>query len=132
MSSALVLGYLDDLMLGGKVLASDLEVIMTEASSMGLAFNIAKCKVISQDPHLIFLKWFTITAFDDASLLGPLLSLGEALKSAPEARYSELAVGISRLASVSRQDELIPLHCSLSLPTLLHTLIRAPYMDHPA
>lgn len=46
MACALVSGYLDDL-----TLENDVELIMTEASSLGLALNIAKCQVGSQDLH---------------------------------------------------------------------------------
>ena len=50
LSSALTLGYLDDLTLGGEesVVAADVEMIEREAEKLGLHLNHAKCEVISQ------------------------------------------------------------------------------------
>lgn len=83
--------YIDNLTLSGKasVVASDVKVIMTEAHSLSLALNIAKCEVISHDPHITLpdpTNCFTVTAPDNALLLSETLSLGEALRLALEAQ----------------------------------------------
>jgi len=75
LSSALTLGCLDDVTLGGSldVVAADVQKIITEDQAMGLCLNNTKCKIIAHQQTVIAdptLCSYTRVSIEDATLLG--------------------------------------------------------------
>src|SRR6218665_3944963 len=76
MSSSLVLGYLDDLTLGGsaRVVAADVEMLECKCKELDLQLNRSKCEVVTNDPALVT-KYNSFSSFSHieselATLLG--------------------------------------------------------------
>ena len=55
LSSALTLGYLDDVTLGRSIdtLAADVQTIITHREAMGLCLNNTKCEIIAHQQYVI-------------------------------------------------------------------------------
>ena len=75
LKSELIIGYLDDVTLGGSVqtVNDDLTVIKSEGEQLGLQLNTAKCEIVTRntlDPHIVSaFPGFQIVDFRDAQLL---------------------------------------------------------------
>jgi len=131
LSSSLVLGYPDDVSLGGnaEVVARDVAVVERESALLGLQLNHNKCELVvgstGHEMPMIF-QHFARVESDAAVLLGAPLSTGEALTLCLEARCAELSLAIERLVMVNKHDALILLRCSMSSPRLLYILRCSP------
>jgi hypothetical protein len=136
LESELVLGYLDDLTLGGDlaILERDVKAVEEKALAMGLQLNSSKCEIISSPTDGATsesFKDFVKLGIAEATLLGSPLTTGCAMDSAMEARLKNLETAISRLQLLEAHDALLILKNSLSAPKLLYNLRTAPFTDHP-
>ena len=130
----LVLGYLDDVTLGGKLedLSEEVGRIQTQAAEMGLTLNESKSEVICGKETIPgALASFKYVTPDLATLLGSPLSSASALDSVLTARLESLKTAASRLELLHSHDALVILKHSLSLPSLLHLLRTTWCGDHP-
>ena len=87
LSSALTLGYLDDVTLGGSTdkVAADVQSIITEGEAMGLCLNNVKCEIVAHQQTVITdpaLRSFSRVNIEDATLLGAPLFAGRVLDEA--------------------------------------------------
>lgn len=137
MSSSLVLGYLDDLTLGGsaRVVDADVEMLECKCKELGLQLNRSKCEVVTNYPALVT-KYNSFSSFSHieselATLLGAPLSSSRALSIVLEARSLELLHALDRLGNIARHDALVLLRYSLSSSKLLHILRCSPCAGHP-
>ena len=135
LSSKLVIGYLDDITLGGDehVLSEDVSKIQEQGETLGLKLNINKCELISENasPSIDFFQNFIKLDLGDSMLLGAPLRTGRGMDAALARRCDDLALATSRLKSLSSHDALILLRASFSAPKVLHTLRSSPRVDHP-
>ena len=125
----LVIGYLDDVTLGGPVdiLASDIERIRSAALKLGLILNEKKCEVIINDKSLpliggTILENFTVVQKEEAYLLGAPLLPGHAVDMTLTQKCDDLRLAMARLKLLQSHDALVILRNSLSLPKLLYLL----------
>ena len=131
LSSALRLGYMDDVTLGGsqEAVARDVQRIMNDGKDLGLNLNVSKCELIVNPGCRItdpVLSSFPQVSAADAELLGAPLFPGAALDSAWSKRCDELARAVNRLALIGAQDALILLRASFSAPRVQHLLRCSP------
>ena len=135
LKSDLVIGYLDDITLGGSVatVSEDVEAVRSQGLRLGLTLNDSKCELISSRGVVSVqtFKDFVSLDPDKAILLGAPLSKGPAMDEALQNRCSDLSRAIDRLKLLSAHDALILLRSSFSAPKLLHTLRSSPCADHP-
>ena len=126
----LVIGYLDDITIGGKVelVAADTEttVLVLEATKMGLVLNASKCEIIHMEneissEHDVFDNYLYVKPID-ASLLGVLILPGPSVDAALQSKCDDLKKAIDRLRFVDAHDAVVLLKNSLHLPKLLYTL----------
>ena len=124
----LVIGYLDDITIGGKVehVATDIETTVMEATKMGLVLNASKCEIIHLEneitsEHDIFDNYLHVKPID-ASLLGVPILPGPSVDAALQSKCDDLKKAIDRLCFVDAHDAVVLLKNSLHLPKLLYTL----------
>ena len=128
LQSELILGYLDDITIGGDVeqVAKDINLVVVEAEKMGLILNSSKCEIILPEGLSIPLNSaFTDFLFikpSDAYLLGAPLLRGPSVDKALSSRHDDLSNAIARLQYIDAHDALLLLRNSLHLPRLLFTL----------
>ena len=121
LSSALTLGYLDDVTLGGSIdtLAADVQTII------GLCLNNMKCEIIAHQQFVITdptLCSFSRVNIEDATLLGAPLFTGKVLDEAWASRCSELSRAVDRLKLICAQDAVILIRASFSAPRVQHLM----------
>ena len=133
--SDLVIGYLDDITLGGpeSTVAHDVEQVRLAGQALGLSLNVSKCESISHSGASsdATLAGFVHLQPKQATLLGAPLLVGDAMDNALSTRCADLERSIQRLKLLSAHDSLILLRSSFSAPKLLHTLRSSPCTDHP-
>ena len=137
LESDLLIGYLDDLTLGGaqSVVARDVERVIESGHSMGLDLNVGKCELIVQPGTQVthpLLQSFQRVDVVDASLLGAPLFTGQTLDRFWAERCADLARAVERLKLVASQDALILLRASFSAPRVQHLLRCSPSVSHEA
>ena len=134
LSSALVIGYLDDITLGGSenTVAADVALVQAQGEAIGLKLNITKCEYISDNvtPSSTIFQNFIQLAPSNAMLLGAPLSSGRAMDTSLEKRCEELALAISRLKTLSAHDALTLLRSSFSAPKVMHILRSSSCAGH--
>ena len=135
-TSELVIGYMDDITLGGdeESLARDVQLTRVQGEAMGLKLNVKKCEFIS---HTALSTDSTFSEFihlkpTEAILLGAPLINGCAMDVALSSRCDDLALAIDRLKLLAAHDALVLLRASFSAPKILHTLRSSPCAGHPA
>src|ERR1700759_2318358 len=110
----MVLGYLDDLTMGGplKVVQNDVGIIRCMASALGLTLNESKCECIVDSrliPHYSLSAAFpSFLSVDpiDADLLGTYLFPGRHLDKMLENKVVALSRASARLSKLQAQDSL--------------------------
>jgi hypothetical protein len=134
LSSDLVIGYMDDITLGGpeSTVASDVSIIKTGGEHVGIHLNIPKCEQITKRSGTTTapIDQFVHVTTDNAMLLGAPLSSGTAMTSALEKRLIELNRASSRLRLLTSHDALVLLRASCGAPKLLHTLRASPCVNN--
>ncbi len=138
LQSEFVLGYLDDLTVGGDVrtVINDFLYLEAAARQLGLELNRSKCEVIGQTDetrtlfaaHGIILKE---TSLESAILLGSPLSAGQHLDSVLEGKREELKRLTKRLALMPSHDSLYLLRNILTAPRLMYLLRTSPCTGSP-
>ena len=130
LNSELVLGYLDDVTVGGEAgrVAQDIVKFRDETAVLGLELNISKCEVITYEgTHLPFpLDHFAAQGPEEAILLGAPLVEGPVMDLLLSSRVADLSRAIDRLHLLSSHDALLILRHSLAAPKLMHTLRSSP------
>jgi len=134
LSSKLVIGYLDDITLGGDeaTVAADVNMIQTQGETLGLKLNINKCEFINHNASSSESVFSDFIKLDPSSttLLGAPLSSGKAMDEVLQNRCDELSLAISRLNTLQSHDALTLLKYSFSCPKVLHTLRSSPCIGH--
>ncbi|HSN23077.1 MAG TPA: hypothetical protein VLS45_02715, partial [Methylomicrobium sp.] len=130
----LVVGYMDDFSLGGPTadILTDLALISSQQSSLGLRLNPIKCEIISdsKSSHPAQLDNFITVQPSHATLLGVPLSTEEALEAMLASVLADLERSVDRLSNLTSHDALLLKNC-LGGPKLLHILRTAPCCNHP-
>ena len=136
LSSELVIGYLDDITLGGaeSEVEKDFQEVRIQGEAVGLKLNVSKCEHISHhgSSTAASFEHFIHLQPKDAILLGAPLSTGAAMDTALKDRCNDLARIVERLKLLTAHDALVLLRCSFSAPRVLHTLRSSPCAHHPA
>ena len=140
LQSDLVLGYLDDLALGGSlnVVENDIATICCMASALGLTLNESKCECIADSiliPHYISLGAFpSFLSIEpiNADLLGAPLFPGRHLDEMLENKVVALSRASARLSKLHAHDALLILKNALCDPKLMYTLRTSPCWGNQA
>ena len=135
LQSELVVGFLDDITIGGPevCVSDDIRRVVAASKELGLSLNRRKCEIIHEDNFLPcddildefvhFLPW-------EATLLGSTLFAGKTLDDLLASKLIELERAIERLQKISAHDALLMLRSSLSAPKLLYVLRTSPCSDN--
>jgi hypothetical protein len=132
----LVLGYLDDISLGGSIdLVQDaLMVLISTCNALGLSLNRTKCEVIQgrgvSDLPQCF-NDFKKLSIEEATLLGSALVVGTAMDDGLEKKLQDLKRAVQRFELITSHDALLILKGSLGASRLLYNLRTSPCSDHP-
>jgi hypothetical protein len=134
--SALTIGFMDDLTLGGHLddVVNDVHLINHLGTDLGLHLNTSKCEVIclavdSQPSPM--LQSFIHVLPTDATLLGAPCLAGRKLDSALNGCCVELRRAIERLALLDSHDALVLLRSCFSAPKMTYLLRCSPCFGHP-
>ena len=127
-----VTGYLDDVGMGDTVprLIEHLRILETEALSLGLSLNHAKCEIVGLAPTET-LAWhksglsFIITDRKDTCLLGSPLS-PDGVDAAVKAKEAELREVVPRLRRLASHEAFYLLKSCLAVPRLQYMLRSSP------
>lgn len=133
--SAFRLGFLDDISLGGPptVVASDVRVLASLTSSLGLELNFAKCEFYSPlalppvDPVFSEFKRLTLGSL---TLLGAALFKGSALDESLQAHCIFLEKAIEVLCGLPIQSGVFLLRFC-GAPRVNYALRCSPCLNHP-
>ena len=134
--SELVIGYMDDITLGGPAatVAKDINTIVVDGESKGLHLNIPKCELITKhdlpEPVLPPLNQFERISPENATLLGSPLTTGVSMDVTFNKKLSELKRASDRLQRISSHDALVLLKASCGSPKLQHILRSSPCTGH--
>ena len=135
LSSELVIGYIDDVTLGGTVSAvqRDVDYIKEHGTTLGCDLNITKCELISHSS--LQLSTSTLNSFikiipNEANLLGAPLFSGSCLDFTLNNKLEEMTRLSDNLRHISAHDALLILKYSLSTPRILHLLRCSPCHNH--
>jgi hypothetical protein len=99
LSSPLVIGYLDDITLGGSEtdVAEDVGQIQVQGEALGLKLNVSKCEFVNSigTPSEARFKDFIKLKPNETTLLGAPLTGGKAMDIILQKRCAELSLAIS-------------------------------------
>jgi hypothetical protein len=136
--SALTIGFMDDLILGGHLddVVNYAHLINHLGSDLGLHLNTSKCEVIclavdSQSQPFPMLQSFIHVLPTYATLLGAPCLAGRKLDSALNDCCVELRRAIERLALLDSHDALVLLRSCFSAPKMTYLLRCSPCFGHP-
>jgi hypothetical protein len=131
--SELVLGFLDDVTIGGYAadVLEDFELLEMSAKLIGLEMNHEKCEIVghSDETRSLFAAHginLPETSADQVILLGAPLSTGLHLDTVPESKHQELQRLSKRLKLMPSHDCLYLLRNVLRAPRLIYLLRTAP------
>lgn len=134
----LVLGYLDDVAIGGEAACALDDFIQLEvaAKNIGLELNHNKCEVVghSDDTRSLFASRginLPETSAAQVILLGSPLSAGPHLDATLEGKHQELQRLSKRLELMPSHDSLYLLRNVLTAPRLIYLLRTAPCTGSP-
>ena len=138
MQSELVLGYLDDITLGGdaRTCLSDFLHLEEAAKRLGLEMNRSKCEVVghTNKTRSLFVTHNVVlpeTSKSTVVLLGAPLSAGDHLDVMLHEKKQELSLLTKRLELMPAHDSLFLLRNVLTAPRLMYLLRTAPCSDSP-
>jgi len=136
-ASAIRLGYLDDLTLGGApdTVSKDLELVRSTLPLLGLSLNDAKCEVIvSRDIRSLPTNLLNLPSVPatEAVLLGVPLLCDTGLDQVLAEKVRTLSVLCDRLQHLESHDALTILRHSIALPSMQHLLRGVNCYNHPA
>ena len=136
LDSELVIGYIDDITLGGSFSSvhNDVVLIKSRGLNAGCVLNINKCELISPSPcscsQSPILSQFIQLKPDESILLGAPLLSGPALDNTLTKKFNEMSRLSVNLRLISSHDALIVLKYALSTPRILHLLRGSPCYGH--
>ena len=135
LQSELIIGFIDDITVGGpkSVVTRDVEFIKESGVNIGLLLNAVKCELITlaEPEQDCILNSFTIFKPSEASLLGAPPFSGTALDDALKRRHDDFVRLSANIRSIYAHDALLIMKFSLSTPKILHLLRCSPYQGHP-
>ena len=126
--SELIIGYLDDVTLGGNVetVREDFELIKLEGERLGLKLNISKCEVNTRINCNLDIAnsfpGFQIIDIRDAQLLGSPILSDRGLDVALDDKCNKLQNMLGRLKHLSAHHSLVIIRHCISVPTVMHIL----------
>ena len=130
MNSELVIGYMDDITIGGpeSTVANDIENFQAAASSIGLSLNTSKCELISGSiPNLLHpLNSFIQVPIADANLLGAPLSVSNAMSYLLTKKFDKISKIAQRLNLLSAHDALVLLKACCGISKITYLLRCSP------
>lgn len=136
--SELVLGFLDDVAIGGDAACVLKDFIQLEAAAnkLGLELNRHKCEIVglSDETRSLFTSqgiYLPETSPDEITLLGAPLSTGQNLDAVLENKRLELQRLSKRLELMPSHDSLYLLRNVLVAPRLMYLLRTAPCTGSP-
>ena len=138
LDSELVIGYIDDITLGGSLSSvhNDVVLIKSRILNAGCVLNIDKCELISPLPcscsQSPILSQFIQLKPEETILLGAPLLSGPARDNTLTKKFNEMSRLSVNLRSISAHDALIVLKYALSTPRMLHLLRCSPCYGHSA
>ena len=128
--SKLVVGYIDDITIGGHIstVVKDVETIKLEGPSLGLHLNINKCELISsiKPVQSQTLNDFIAISPSDASLLGAPLFTGASQDAALNKKFAEFNRLSTNIKSINAHDALLILKAASSTSHILFMLRCSP------
>ena len=128
LNSDLIIGYLDDVTLGGDVqtVNDDLTVITTEGAQLGLQLNKSKCEIATRntfDSHVVSaFAGFKIVDIRDAQLLGSPIISDRGLDAVLDEKCDEVQVLINRLKFLSAHHSLVIIKHCIGVSKIMHIL----------
>ena len=138
MQSELILGYLDDITIGGnaRTCLDDFLHLEDAARRLGLEMNRSKCEVVghtNKTRTLFATHNVTLpeTSPSTVVLLGAPLSAGDHLDTVLDKKKQELSLLTKRLELMPAHDSLYLLRNVLTAPRLMYLLRTAPCTDSP-
>ena len=135
LQSKLIIGYIDDITVGGpkSVVTRDVEFINESGVNFGLLFNAFKCELItSAEPEQnCMFNSFTIIKLSEANLFGAPLFLRTVLDDALKRRHDDFVRFSANIRSIYAHDALLIMKFSLNTPKILHLLRCSPCQGHP-
>jgi Reverse transcriptase (RNA-dependent DNA polymerase) len=135
LSSELVIGYIDDVTLGGTVssVSTDVQVIKTNGAAFGLHLNTDKCELIAANFPVgcPTLDTFTMVQPENMTLLGAVLFISDSLDKALKKKLDEFNRLSVNLRLINAHDALLITRFALSTSVLLHLLRCSPCVGHP-
>ena len=133
LTSELVVFYLDDGTLGGRVgeVLQDLQTVECAAEDLGLQLNRGKSEVIGRDttllePLLSAAPELTVTSPEQATLLGSALGDVESVSRSIGVKTKMLEVMGDRLQHLRAHDAILLLRHAFAIPKLLYSLRTSP------
>lgn len=131
LKSELVLGYLDDITIGGQlsVVTDDFFNLQSRAADLGLQLNEQKCEVMRVDnllPLSTAFSSFISVELGQCELLGAPLFAGAKLDSTLDGKVTDLQTAASRFHLLHSHDALLILKNALSAPKVMYLLRCAP------
>lgn len=136
LKSEFVVGYLDDISIGGdyNAVLDDLIHLEAAATSIGLSLNRSKCEVIghSDESREMWSRNGVVIRevdLEKAILLGSPLTTGPCVDKVLESKRLELQALSEKLPYMPRHDCLFLLSNIIAMPRLLYTLRTTPCMD---
>ena len=134
MQSQLVVGFMDDVTLGGNQasVSTDIKSVASKGKEFGLVLNEEKCELISAKRATFngVMTNFKLVHPEDAMLLGAPLSTGRAMEAGLASRVMDLGRAVERLKLVSPHDAILLLRSCLGANKLLFSLRPAPCDAH--
>lgn len=132
--SDLVVGYMDDLSLGGSevTVATDIDNIISAGHKIGLKLNTHKCEIISKSNSHSSNSFADFVRVNpgDATLLGAPLSAGQAMDNILQQKLDNLIKTSERLKLISAHDALVLLKSCCGVPSITYLLRCAPCVGH--
>ena len=132
--SELVVGYIDDITIGGHIstVDEDVTIIKRNGASLGLHLNITKCELISSvmPVQSQSLNEFIAVSLPDASLLGAPLFLGALQDAALNKKIEEFKRLSSNIKLINAHDALLILKASSSTSHVLFMLRCSPCLGN--
>ena len=130
LSSELIVGYMDDITLGGSVstVNDDVAFVRQFGENVGLTLNISKSELIASElpKESDFLSKFILVKPTNACLLGAPLFEGTSLNETLNKKLEEFSRLSVNLKTISAHDALLILRCSLSTARIQHLLRCSP------
>lgn len=135
--SELVIGYMDDITIGGSgdVVAKDVSSLEAACKLLGLNLNPKKCELIAKSNQLPPIDLpgmddFAHVPVEGATLLGAPLMAGQAMDESLTFKLTELQRGAQRLPLISAHDALVLMRASGSASKLNYLLRASPCTGH--